>query len=53
MAGPVPAIHVFAIHQGRKTWMPGTGPGMTEYYCFFPYSSGTADSTITSIRLTP
>jgi hypothetical protein len=22
-----PAIHVFA---SRKTWMPGTGPGMTE-----------------------
>jgi len=27
MAGLVPAIHVLA--QGRKTWMPGTGPGMT------------------------
>jgi hypothetical protein len=24
----VPAIHVFAS-QERKTWMPGTGPGMT------------------------
>jgi hypothetical protein len=27
MAELVPAIHVLA--QGRKTWMPGTGPGMT------------------------
>src|ERR1700709_1050700 len=27
MAGPVPAIHVF-VATGR-TWMPGTGPGMT------------------------
>jgi hypothetical protein len=27
MAGLVPAIHVFA-HR-RKTWMPGTRPGMT------------------------
>jgi hypothetical protein len=30
MAGPVPAIHVLLIESGRKTWMPGTGPGMTE-----------------------
>ena len=28
MAGLVPAIHVF-VFQGRKTWMPGTRPGMT------------------------
>jgi len=28
MAGLVPAIHVFAASQ-RKTWMPGTRPGMT------------------------
>jgi hypothetical protein len=27
MAGLVPAIHVFVGMQ--KTWMPGTGPGMT------------------------
>jgi hypothetical protein len=27
MAGLVPAIHVFV--SGSKTWMPGTGPGMT------------------------
>ena len=27
MAGLVPAIHVFAV--ARKTWMPGTSPGMT------------------------
>jgi hypothetical protein len=27
MAGLVPAIHVFGV--GRKTWMPGTRPGMT------------------------
>jgi hypothetical protein len=25
----VPAIHVFNA-DGRKTWMPGTRPGMTE-----------------------
>jgi drug/metabolite transporter (DMT)-like permease len=31
MAGLVPAIHVFG---GRiRTWMPGTSPGMTEYFC--------------------
>src|SRR6476660_4418995 len=28
MAGLVPAIHVF-ISRNRKTWMPGTGPDMT------------------------
>jgi Protein of unknown function (DUF3309) len=28
MAGFIPAIHVFAS-QERKTWMPGTRPGMT------------------------
>src|SRR5471032_1175730 len=28
MAGRVPAIHAFAIHE-RKAWMPGTSPGMT------------------------
>ncbi len=27
-AGLVPAIHVFC-HATKKTWMPGTGPGMT------------------------
>ena len=27
MAGLVPAIHVYLFVQ--KTWMPGTGPGMT------------------------
>jgi hypothetical protein len=25
----VPAIHVFAFRHYLKTWMPGTGPGMT------------------------
>jgi hypothetical protein len=25
----VPAIHVFAGRELVKTWMPGTGPGMT------------------------
>jgi hypothetical protein len=29
MAGLVPAIHVFTLLQKRKTWMPGTRPGMT------------------------
>jgi hypothetical protein len=28
MAGLDPAIHVF-VSQQRKTWMPGTRPGMT------------------------
>jgi len=28
MAGLVPAIHVFC-DATRKTWMPGTRPGMT------------------------
>jgi hypothetical protein len=27
MAGLVPAIHAFVT--ARKTWMPGTSPGMT------------------------
>jgi hypothetical protein len=27
MAGLLPAIHVFT--SGRKSWMPGTRPGMT------------------------
>jgi hypothetical protein len=30
MAGLVPAIHVFNVDQGFKTWMPGTRPGMTK-----------------------
>jgi hypothetical protein len=30
MAGLVPAIHVFFASNTRKTWMPGTRPGMTE-----------------------
>jgi hypothetical protein len=30
MAGLVPAIHVFFVVSKRKTWMPGTSPGMTE-----------------------
>jgi hypothetical protein len=29
MAGLVPAIHVFTLGERRKTWMPGTRPGMT------------------------
>jgi hypothetical protein len=30
MAGLVPAIHaLLAIQRKRKTWMPGTRPGMT------------------------
>jgi hypothetical protein len=29
MAGLVPAIHVFLQQETRKTWMPGTRPGMT------------------------
>jgi hypothetical protein len=30
MAGLVPAIHVFPEDEARKTWMPGTRPGMTK-----------------------
>jgi len=31
MAGLVPAIHVLlGVAQHRKTWMPGTRPGMTK-----------------------
>jgi len=29
MAGLVPAIHVFTLSMDRKTWMPGTSPGVT------------------------
>jgi hypothetical protein len=29
MAGLVPAIHVLGRLQRRRTWMPGTRPGMT------------------------
>jgi hypothetical protein len=29
MAGLVPAIHVLGFNRRRKTWMPGTSPGMT------------------------
>jgi hypothetical protein len=29
MAGLVPAIHGLADYVKRKTWMPGTRPGMT------------------------
>jgi hypothetical protein len=30
MAGLVPAIHVLLPSKIRKTWMPGTRPGMTK-----------------------
>jgi hypothetical protein len=30
MAGLVPAIHVFLSNGAKKTWMPGTRPGMTK-----------------------
>jgi hypothetical protein len=30
MTGPVPVIHVWLAEPGRKAWMPGTSPGMTE-----------------------
>jgi hypothetical protein len=30
MAGLVPAIHVFLLSADRKTWMPGSRPGMTK-----------------------
>jgi hypothetical protein len=29
MAGLVPAIHVLLPYSKRKTWTPGTSPGMT------------------------
>jgi len=33
MAGFIPAIHAFLRQwQLRKTWMPGTRPGMTELF---------------------
>jgi hypothetical protein len=31
MAGLDPAIHAFFCRERFKTWMPGTGPGMTEF----------------------
>jgi hypothetical protein len=30
MPGLVPGIHVFTAHIGKKTWMAGTSPAMTE-----------------------
>jgi hypothetical protein len=30
MPGLVPGIHVFECAAGRKTWMAGTSPAMTE-----------------------
>jgi hypothetical protein len=30
MAGLVPAIHVLFDAAAKKTWMPGTRPGMTK-----------------------
>jgi hypothetical protein len=32
MAGLVPAIHVLFDTAAEKTWMPGTGPGMTKNF---------------------
>ena len=29
MAGLVPAIHVLVFLLSSESWMPGTGPGMT------------------------
>jgi len=31
MAGHDPAIHAFFCRERFKSWMPGTGPGMTEF----------------------
>ncbi len=40
MAGLVPAIH--ALLAERKTWMPGTRPGMTRRVCAsYRFSSAT------------
>ena len=39
MAGLVPAIHVFC-YTNRKTWMPGTRPGMTRNYFAFGSTAG-------------
>jgi hypothetical protein len=39
VAGPVPAIRVFVIT--RKTWMPGTRPGMTNVEMTSPWSPQT------------
>jgi hypothetical protein len=36
MAGLVPAIHVLLADSIRKTWMPGTRPGMTASYINAP-----------------
>jgi hypothetical protein len=37
----VPAIHVFSCCNAVKTWMPGTGPGMTnERRCHSPVTAG-------------
>ena len=46
MAGLVPAIHVFWGRARRKTWMPGTSPGMTTWvwlasYFNFPSAAST------------
>jgi hypothetical protein len=30
IAGLVPVIHALAVQLERKTWMPGSSPGMTE-----------------------
>ena len=37
MAGLVPAIHVFA--KARKTWMPGSSPGMTKGKVMAPHGT--------------
>jgi hypothetical protein len=38
MAGLVPAIHVFVAIGKRKTWMPGSSPGMTNFARAFALS---------------
>src|SRR5580704_18231767 len=44
MAGLVPAIHVLLILQPGKTWMPGTGPGMTRVADGSSHGTGFAKS---------
>jgi hypothetical protein len=45
MAGLVPAIHIFYIVHLRKTWMPGTRPGMTRMDWPFVYYAVLSNSS--------
>jgi hypothetical protein len=48
MAGLDPAIHVFPMPK-RKSWMPGSSPGMTNWNDVFPKGEDLDNSPVSAV----